>query len=448
MAVLATLTTPGGAVGDTSAGKRIPPGGVIDAVAGVYAWVDDLASVGAAQEITADPAPAVIGAYVATYPAAGAFTLPTLATVNVGDKIELTNVDGTAITVTPAAGEVLNGAADRTFLSDSARQMVVAEKISATEWAVGPNVVTTATYSRMVINYTAATGAWPNAGTAPIGANADPQIIGSQFSLDGNTIVVRAGGRVRLTGPQGGFFSGNGSNRHYFAEEGQTTRYEPTGATNTDGYAVDVEATGGIGLTPQVAVLEFTPATETRIELYSDSSNNTFQLGPAHGAITCETLPVDVYQAGTLLPAAGPDHWVFNFSGTAPDLSQSFTPTVSGRYRYQQLLRATSHQAFVSLATVNNAAPGAADVLDNDAALRRLSSGRTSTTDVVNLVAGTTYYLSYYLGGGTTQADMDVVIEYMDHAQVVRAEDLRIMNPPGTAGQTLQSNGDGTASWV
>lgn len=90
------------------------------------------------EEITADPGPAVVRTrYLATYGAAGVFTLPALSGVRVGDVMTLRNVDGFPVTVTPAAGERLNGLVDGTYLLDSVRQVVEIEKIAADQWSVG-----------------------------------------------------------------------------------------------------------------------------------------------------------------------------------------------------------------------------------------------------------------------------------------------------------------------
>lgn len=165
-----------------------------------------------------------------------------------------------------------------------------------TEYVAVEDVVPVAPVSRLVIGRTGNTTSWPNGGGAPIGDNAVDAVVGTRFSRAGNTIAVKAGGRVRLTGPTGGIFtSGAADNLHYWAVNGGSTRYSAAGAVNVDGHAIAVQQ-GSSTRTQQQAVLEFTPLTDANIWLYSASSANNFVLTPTEGLITCEELP-----AGTVV---------------------------------------------------------------------------------------------------------------------------------------------------
>jgi len=144
--------------------------------------------------------------------------------------------------------------------------------------------------SIMSIGRNGATGSWPNNGVAPIGVAAQPIIEGNRFSLDGNTIVIQAGARVKISGPDGGFFTtGAGANRHYWVLEGQSSVYRPSDSISTYGNCISVQQ-GGSNVTHQRAILEFTPISETRIQLRSVSSNNNFNLDQNNGLITCEVI--------------------------------------------------------------------------------------------------------------------------------------------------------------
>lgn len=169
-------------VGDTFEGYIIPNAdALIDPANGIYGWVSDTADVVAAVEVSADPAPAARGSYVATYAVAGPFTLPPLADLNVGEEIAITNVDGTAITVTPQVGEILNSNVDGTFFSDTARQRLVVEKVSATEWQVGLGSSFAGTSARLGEFFFAKSGRTDtgllavSAGTVTNGANLYPK---------------------------------------------------------------------------------------------------------------------------------------------------------------------------------------------------------------------------------------------------------------------------------
>jgi hypothetical protein len=110
-----------------------------------------------------------------------------------------------------------------------------------------------------------------------------------------------------LLGPDGGIFgTGAGSTRHYFALEGQTARYKPGGSAAVDGYHISAQAVNS-NIPQQRATLEFTPTTETRLQIYSSTSGQNYRLTPNLGLIECESLPVDVYQAGTLVPEPSED---------------------------------------------------------------------------------------------------------------------------------------------
>jgi hypothetical protein len=155
--------------------------------------------------------------------------------------------------------------------------------------AVDPALVIPQTLSRMVVSYSAPSTAFPSPGVAPIGVNATPQITGSRFAMEGNTVVVAAGGRVRLTGPTSGNFSSAGMASFHWVLEGQTTKYQPPNSVNATGLVISANA---VTPAPEAqAILEFTPTTNVRLQLYVTSSSGSFFMSNAYSVITVEELP-------------------------------------------------------------------------------------------------------------------------------------------------------------
>jgi hypothetical protein len=168
---------------------------------------------------------------------------------------------------------------------------------------VDPTLVIPQTLSRMVVNYSASSTGFPNPGVAPIGVNATPQITGSRFALDGNIVVVAAGGRVRLTGPTSGSFNSTGTAVFHWALEGQTAKYQPAGAVNATGLILSANAATPA---PEAqAILEFTPTTNVRLQLYVTSSSGVFIMSTAYSVITVEELPT-MTVTGTVDPTLVP----------------------------------------------------------------------------------------------------------------------------------------------
>jgi hypothetical protein len=143
--------------------------------------------------------------------------------------------------------------------------------------------------SRLTVNCIASASGWPAGGIAPIGSGTEVQSVGGRFVMSGNVITVKAGGRVRLTGPQGMFSESIGFNRHHWALAGTTARYAPAGSTGQQGFAPS--AGSPIHLSPMTAILEFTPAADTDLIIYSADSSAGFRFAPGFGVITCEELP-------------------------------------------------------------------------------------------------------------------------------------------------------------
>jgi hypothetical protein len=114
--------------------------------------------------------------------------------------------------------------------------------------------------------------------------------------MSGDVITVKAGGRVRLTGPQGMVCDGNGSNRHYWALQGTTTPYRPTGSASQQGFVISPN--WNFHWPPSVAILEFTPTVDTNLVLYSaDAAGSFMRLNSTFGLITCEEIGTQ--QAGS-----------------------------------------------------------------------------------------------------------------------------------------------------
>ena len=86
---------------------------------------------------TSDPDAAAVGLhYTLNYGAGGSgFSLPPLASADIGDIITFTNVSGEPVMVAPQGGESLNGVVNNnTVVSQAAGEYWRVEKVSATEW--------------------------------------------------------------------------------------------------------------------------------------------------------------------------------------------------------------------------------------------------------------------------------------------------------------------------
>jgi hypothetical protein len=152
--------------------------------------------------------------------------------------------------------------------------------------------------SRLVTSFWGDTAHWPAGGIAPISNYGQPFSIGGRFEVFDNKIIVKAGGRVRLTGPQGMMSDGVGYNRHFWALAGTTVPYKPTDSNSQSGFAISPNM--NFHWSPATAILEFTPAVDTELIIYSADSSAGFRLNADFGLISCEEIGTQ--QAGS--PAA------------------------------------------------------------------------------------------------------------------------------------------------
>ena len=162
-------------------------------------------------------------------------------------------------------------------------------------WAltsIGP--ISATPRSRMSIDWTAdsnviaATSVWDFTPNMHVGSNE-----GGRFSLDGHTVVVQAGGAVRLTGPSLlGFTASTGYVRLFWVLEGQTTPYKPAGGVSSEGRYMAGSALNWQSDGPPI--LEFIPATVTRLQLYSTNSTNNGRPDAMHGVMLLEELTQNV----------------------------------------------------------------------------------------------------------------------------------------------------------
>ena len=344
--------------------------------------------------ITADPNPAEERHYVTAY--AGPFTLPPLAGFAIGDTVTLTNATGEAVVITPQTGEQIGDIVDKAFYSDTAGQHVRAEKTSATSWTVGPNFVLTQ--------------GSPDHHFALLSADAG--------TVDLFTFTVPTTGNYRIHHYLGW------SNNNLFVDIATT----PGGAARD---VWDGNTIGRIGGTRPGVEREMVL---TRGQTYYVSSYAGGGSTVADSFLDVIYIDGTTYQTGTLV--AGP--------AIIADTGLGFGGVVSGANVY-------TDQGL--------AVPGGLQL--GDEVVVRFGGG-DSTSTVIDQDGGPTSWRRGNTASGFVQTvgealqlqctdaavGLDRIFVKRSSHLAIPAGALPITNPPGTAGQVLTANGDGSATWT